>query len=209
MSTHCPLTAGSSTSTGCTGQIRTRSEGYGSSGVHMTLQRIALLLAVVLAAPVAALAQAPSSPLPVTLGQHVWVTTTDASEIEGAVTDITAVAIDVRSDNGTKRVNVTDIRRIATRRSMTKGTIIGGFVGSAMSTLSAGMQPDQTKNWSAGHWVGIAAYGFALGAGVGALIARRDGGRQTVYKRPAGSPSVQFTPIVAPRSFGVAGAIQW
>jgi hypothetical protein len=175
----------------------------------MTLRRTALLLAIAFAGPVSALAQAPSSPLPVTLGQHVWVTTTDASEIEGAVTGITAVAIDVRSDNGTKRVNVTDIRRIATRKSIKKGTIIGGFVGSAMSTLSAGMQPDQTRNWSALNWIGIAAYGFALGAGVGALIARVDGGRQTVYKRSAASLSVRLTPIVTPRSFGVAGAIPW
>ena len=133
----------------------------------------------------------------------------DGSKIEGAVSDVTAAAIDVRSDNGTKRVNVTDIRRIATRRSMTKGTIIGGVVGAAMSTLSAGMQPDQTKDWSAGQWVGIAAYGFALGAGVGALIARWGGGRQTVYERPAASLSVRLTPVVTPRSFGVAGEIPW
>jgi hypothetical protein len=55
-------------------------------------------------------------------------------------------------------------------------------------------------------WV---TFDIAAGAGIGALVDYAIKGRQTVYERPSASPSLQITPIVAPRSFGVAGAVRW
>lgn len=179
-----------------------------STGVQMTLPRIVVLLAAVLAAPVAALAQAPSSPLPVKLGQHVWVTTTDGSEIEGVVSDVTAATIDVKGVNGTKRLNETDVRRIAKRRdSVKKGAIIGGSIMEGLGIWAVKCCELGTKG--TGVIIGALAFDFAAGAGIGALVGYAIKGRETVYERPAGSPSVILSPIVAPHSIGVAGAIRW
>ncbi len=173
----------------------------------MTLPRIALLLAVVLAAPVAVLAQAPSSPLPVRLGQHVWVTTTDGSEREGVISDITPTTIDVRGEASTNRLDVTDVRRIARRDSLKNGAIIGASVMGGLWIRA--IQCCELGQRGAGMKIGALAFDLAAGAGIGALVDRAIKGRQTVYERPSASASVQLTPILAPRRFGVAGAIGW
>jgi hypothetical protein len=166
------------------------------------------LLAAVLICASSAHAQAPSSPLPVKLGQHVWVTATDGSEITGVVSDITAAAIEVKNENSTKRFNVTDVRRIAKRDSMKNGAIIGGSAWAALGVLAATCcEPLKLK--STGTKVGVVALDFAAGAGIGALVDYALKGRHTVYERPTSSTSLQLTPIVAPRRVGVGGTIRW
>jgi hypothetical protein len=142
-------------------------------------------------------------------GQHVWVTALDGAETKGVIGDITPATIEIKGEHSTKRFNVTDVRRIATRDSLKNGAIIGGCVLGGLGTLAA-LRPGTHLNLKpTGQKIVVVGLDVAAGAGIGALIDLAVKGRDTVYERPASAPSVRLTPIVAPHGFAVAGAIQW
>ncbi|MCX6539240.1 MAG: hypothetical protein NT151_09970 [Acidobacteria bacterium] len=110
-----------------------------------------------------------------------------------------------------------NIRRIAKLDSLKNGTIIGACVGAVFGAVALGLeQPVDSAGKkigfvpdTVGKKIGVMAGVIAMYAGIGALIDYAIKGRETVYERPVGVPSVHLSPIVAPHSVGVAGTIAW
>lgn len=176
----------------------------------MTTHRVpaVIALAAALIAPAglfASSAQAqetPSGRLPVKMGQAVWVTSSEGWEVRGVISDISAATIDVSGEAGTKRLNVTDIRRVATRDSLKNGFWIGASVG-AVPALALGSGRVSAK--AAGFFV----FGSLLYGGVGMLIDHAIEGRRTIYERSSTAAAIQVGPIVTRRGVGLGGTIRW
>ena len=195
----------------------------------MTRREVALLLILTVAAPftAAATAQSPNipqnsapGPLPVSVGQVVWVTVRDGFEFKGVISGVTATSIDVRGDAGTKHLNASEIRRIATTDSLKNGFWIGFAVGAvsgaAMSTdmgdSTVGQQNHQDDRSGVQKTLGPVVVGGLFGlmsGGIGALIDRAIGGRRTIYEPPDATPAVRVGPIVTGHGLGLRGTIRW
>jgi len=199
----------------------------------MTRRDVALLLILTGAAPftAAATAQSPNipqnsapGPLPVSVGQVVWVTVRDGFEFKGVISGVTATSIDVRGDAGTKHLNASEIRRIATTDSLKNGFWIGFAVGAvpaaAMSTdlgtgvghSTVGQQNHQDDRSGVQKTLGPVVVGGLFGlmsGGIGALIDRAIGGRRMIYEPPDAAPAVRVGPIVTGHGLGLWGTIRW
>jgi hypothetical protein len=194
----------------------------------MTVQPIALVLVAALAGPFASHAQAqdrqagntqadasaPSSRLPVKMGQTVWVTVIDGWEVKGVVSDIAATTIDVSGEAGTKHLNVSEIRRVAKRDSVKNGFLIGAAVAvlpalavGALSEEEFGGNPSSSER--AGAVAGAFGIGVAVYGGIGALIDHFIEGRRTIYEKPRAQATLQVTPIVTRGGVGLGGSIRW
>ncbi len=170
-----------------------------------------LTTAMLLAATSGALAQTPA-PLPIRLGQTVWVTTSEGLDMKGVVSAVTATTLDVSGEAGTRQVVVAETRRIAKRDGNRNGFLIGAAVGAlpflaeAAGGDSSGCEKGLTCH-STGWYLATSLLSGGLWGGIGALIDNSIEGRETIYTRP--SPLLQVTPVVTRSGVGVRAAIRW
>lgn len=180
----------------------------------MSQSRTTSLLATVilLAATSVASAQTSTRPVPVRLGQTVWVTTGEGLDMKGVVSAVTPTTLDISGEAGTRQFVVAETRRIAKRDGNRTGFLIGAAIG-ALPFL-AGAASGEGENcdskvycYSSGQVLAMAAFSAALWGGVGALIDNSIEGRETIYTRP--SPVLQVAPVVTRSGVGVRAAIRW
>lgn len=172
------------------------------------------LLATVTLVATSSVVSAQTSPpqLPLSLGQTVWVTTSEGLDMKGVVSAITPTTLDVSGEAGTRQFVVAETRRIAKRDGNTNGFLIGAAVGALPFLVEAaggdGDSGNRTTSYSnRGQVILVAAVSGALWGGVGALIDNAIEGRETIYTRP--SPALQVTPVVTRSGVGLRGAIRW
>lgn len=89
----------------------------------MTTQPVALVLVAALIGSFASPLEAQS--LQVKAGTKVVVTTTAGWEMKGVVSDVSDTTIDVSGETGTKRINVSEVRKIDTSDSLRNGFFWG------------------------------------------------------------------------------------
>jgi hypothetical protein len=168
----------------------------------MTQRRTTCLLATLtlLAATSVASAQTSSPPLPVKLGQIVWVTTSEGLDMKGFVSAISPTTLEISGEAGTRQFAVAETRRIAKRDGNRNGFLIGAGFGVLPFLLSSA---DATGV----ELIAGVAFGSAIWGGIGALIDNAIEGRQTIYTRPA--PAVELGPVVSRSGVGLRGTIRW
>jgi hypothetical protein len=166
-----------------------------------------VVIAVLMAAPAPALAQARE----LAPGRTVWITTLDGIVHRGRVAGDTPDAITLSIDGATTTVARSDVRRIEARDSTADGVVKGaiglgitGAVGSgylAYATCEGGNCALYTVQ------IGLvgAAMGAAVGAVAGGLIDAVIPGRQVLFERQ----TLTIVPVVTGTSRSVAVTVRW
>jgi hypothetical protein len=182
----------------------------------MTHSRTTCLLATLtlLAATSVASAQTSSPPLPVKLGQIVWVTTSEGLDMKGFVSAITPTTLEISGEAGTRQFVVAETRRIAKRDGNRNGFLIGAAIGALPWMLGAAAGDDENCDnkeiclrFTTGMLVTTGLISGAIWGGVGALIDTFIEGRETIYTRPA--PALALAPVVSRSGVGVRASIRW
>jgi hypothetical protein len=120
--------------------------------------------------PVAPQERAESPPVPLTIGESIWLTTVDGRETRGVVLSTGGSAVTLETRGGTRVTAFGDIGRIQrpdrVGDGFRRGTWIGALAGAAVLTLaSVGCEGDCMSP------MGPAVVGGAFGAGIGGASA--------------------------------------
>lgn len=164
-----------------------------------------LTAAMTLASPVSALAQTPPAPLNLKINQEVWITTVDGWDAKVVINQITATDVEVSGELGTRRIDLSSIRRIAKKDSNLNGFLIGTGVGVA-SMVSVKAHANEycrdCKRFRSEDALGLAIYG-----GVGFLIDRAIDGRRTIYLNNDAVPHATAAAPMAPPAVNIDRSI--
>jgi hypothetical protein len=153
----------------------------------------------------------------VRVGQQVWVTSTDGTQLKGVVYAATAATLTVSRRGGRDTLPLGSVARIdvleETTAARSRWMTIGGLAGLGLGlTLTAswvasngGEGADAFGIWGPG----MATLGIVTGGLIGAQIDRRHGQRRTVYdvSRPSAG-TFTLTPILTRRAQGFGAAIR-
>lgn len=164
--------------------------------------------------------------LPVKTGDKIVVTTIAGWEMKGVVSDTSQTTIDVSGETGTKKINVSDVRKIDTSDSLRNGFLWGLGLSAGGALVPAFMvtkmtcpaivtgpgqctYPKVSTGERIGVFVGFTAAACLLYCSVAVLIDRHIDGRRTIYEKASTSASVHVEPIVTKNRFGFSGSIRW
>ena len=183
--------------------------------IRVLVLAFATILSTAFATPVWAQGGPVTGVIPVKFGQKVWVTSADGTQAIGVVTQLTDTAIELSGDAGDTRIKLTDVRSVAVKDSNWSGFWAGFSVGAGATLLLAGsgFGSDCGSNCRSQSRInapvlGMAALiGLAYG-GVGALCDALIQGQDIVWENKS-ARRVSLSPIVAPKTVGVGGAIRW
>jgi len=179
----------------------------------MSQSRTTCLLAAVtlVAASSVAAAQPSPQPLPVRLGQTVWVTTSEGLDMKGVVSGLSPTTLEVSGEAGTRQFLMADMRRVAKRDGNRNGFLIGAGVGVLPFVLGAAEETGDVcysgKPCSKSLWITAGLLSAAIWGGIGALIDNAIEGRETIYTRPISV--LEIAPVVSRSGFGVRGSVRW
>jgi hypothetical protein len=175
----------------------------------MKTTRIAVLIGLCMAAPLAAAAQGVANSLQelrllVRAGDTVTVTDTGGQQVSGKITDLSAASLALMVDGRPRRFAESEVATVSQRRgdSLANGALIGLIVGAALPAIGlvvAVNRDDYDDDVSGGEVAAIIAIygglGAAVGVGIDALITRR----QVIFeRRSASGVTFAIAPIVGP-----------
>ena len=150
-------------------------------------------------------------PVPLTIGQSLWLTTVDGRETWGVVLSTDGSAVTLETRGGTRVTAFGDIRQVdrpdPVGDGFRRGAWIGALAGGAVLTL-ANVGCDGDCMSAMGPAVVGGAFGAGIGGAFGGVIDGLASHRRTIYRRAA-TTSVALTPIVTGRSLGARTTIGW
>lgn len=145
-------------------------------------------------------------------GDKVSVVDNAGSETEGRVGSVSRDALSIVTKAGPRVLGQADVVRVRQRRSdsLVNGMIIGAIAGTAYFATAAALLKDSDGgdvivSTAIVGGVLFAGAGAAAGAGVDALIARR----QVIYERPASGSSVSVAPLLGRGRRGMAVSVRF
>jgi hypothetical protein len=148
----------------------------------------------------------------VTPGDKITVVEVTGREAEGRVGNLTRDALTLVTKAGPRQLSEADVAQIRQRRgdSLKNGAIIGAVAATAyMATMLAilgdGDGGDVIVSRAIAGGVVFAGIGAAAGAGIDALITRR----QVIYRHPAGKNTVSVSPVFGHGRRGAAITVRF
>jgi hypothetical protein len=148
----------------------------------------------------------------VTAGDKVSVIDDTGGETEGRIGAVSRDALTLMTAAGPRVLGVAEVVRVRQRRSdsLMNGLIIGAIAGTAYFATAAALLKDSDGgdvivSTAVLGGVLFAGAGAAAGAGIDALIARR----QVIYEKPASGSRVSVAPIVGRGRRGVSLSVRF
>jgi hypothetical protein len=150
-------------------------------------------------------------------GDKVWVTDSQGREITGRVDDVRSVSLALREGRTFRGEEVRQVARQKGDRTRI-GALYGAGIGAVLGAWSGHREYEREVAPychgpcdSGGYMLGFGAVLGAVGACVGALVGNQiPAGRLVVYRQPGstsvGSSRLSVTPVITPRTKGVAVA---
>jgi hypothetical protein len=145
-------------------------------------------------------------------GDKVRVVDMTGQESDGRIEKLSRDALTLVTPVGSRHLREVDVAQIRQRRddSVKNGAIIGAAAGAAylltaMALLRDSDGGDVIMHTAVAGGVLFAGMGAAAGAGIDALIARR----QVIYRNPSGQNSVGVSPLVGHGRRGVAMTVKF
>ena len=153
---------------------------------------------------------------PVAVGQEVWVTRIDRTEVHGAVSDVSTEEVAVVSEGAVVSIPVRMVAKIEVSGGKATGryALRGGAIGAGAMALAVLVSMESCDGAivcldGPGFVLAGAVFGAAIGAGVGALIGSNVRKRVVVYPRPRDSKGLLLLPSVNANRLGFIGVVRW
>jgi hypothetical protein len=143
-------------------------------------------------------------------GDRITVTDATGAQADGRIGSLTRDVLTFVTPAGPRDLHEADVAQIRQRRgdSLRNGAIIGAVAGTAyyatvLALLYDGDGGDLLLGPAITAGVVMAGVGAAAGAGIDALIARR----QVIYRKPGGGTTLRVAPVVGRGRRGIAVAV--
>jgi len=153
---------------------------------------------------------------PVAIGQEVWVTRINRTEVHGAVSDVSTEDVAVVSEGSVVSIPFRMVAKVEVPGGKATGryALRGGAIGAGAMALAVLVSMDSCDGAivcfdGPGFVLAGAGFGAAIGAGVGALIGSNVRKRVVVYPVPRGSKDLFLLPSVNGSRLGFVGVVRW
>jgi hypothetical protein len=155
------------------------------------------------------------------IGQRVWVTTADGSEVTGTLLSLTEARLVVRGNGADTPIPLGDVRRIVAQTSrgngVRNGAIAGALIFGAVSkplghAYCAETSRDRYDARGCAQSNSLVLFmvgGAFVGGAFGALADHSSVGRDVIYSAKPAAPTVHVTPLLAPTRAGIGVSISW